>query len=141
MKNIAKENGKSLGARGRSFVGTVIASRAQKTVTVQWYRWKFLPKYDRYVKLRSKIKAHNPENISATVGDIVLIQECRPISKTKKFLIKEKQGRDMSFLASQDQLREAEAVREAKTRGKAEEEGDGGDSSTKRKISEEATES
>ncbi len=139
MKNTAKENGKTLGTRGRNFVGTVIASRAQKTVTVQWYRWKFLPKYDRYVKLRSRIKAHNPENISATVGDIVLIQECRPISKTKKFLIKEKQGRDMSFLASQDQLREAEAVREAKTRGRTEEESD--ENSTKEKSSEEETKS
>jgi len=117
-ENGQPQNSKGLGlvTRGRTLVGTVISARAQKTVTVQWYMWQFLKKYDRYVKRKSTVKAHVPDQFNISVGDIVVVQECRPLSKTKKFLVLEMRGKDFSYLASQDQLQEAAAVRDAKAR-------------------------
>jgi small subunit ribosomal protein S17 len=73
--------------RGRTFTGTVIAAKMPLTATIQWERRKFVPKYERYEKRRTRIKAHNPENINAVEGDVVVVQECRRLSKTKNFII------------------------------------------------------
>ena len=59
--------------RGRVFTGTVIAAKMTKTVTVQWERRRFIPKYERYEKRRTKLKAHNPDSIGAKEGDIVMV--------------------------------------------------------------------
>lgn len=80
---------KILKTRGRTFKGKVVSSKAQKTVTVEWNRRVYVSKYERYQNKRSKVKAHNPEEIDAKEGDIVIIKECRPISKTKKFVVVE----------------------------------------------------
>jgi small subunit ribosomal protein S17 len=77
----------TLKTRGRTFKGTVISSKAQKTVTVQWMRRVYVPKYERYHLKRSKVKAHNPVEMSAKEGDTVIIKECRPLSKTKNFVV------------------------------------------------------
>jgi len=76
--------------RGRSFVGKVISSKMQRTVLIEFGRINYLPKYERYEKRRTRLKAHNPDCISATEGDIVKVVECRPLSKTKHFVIIEK---------------------------------------------------
>lgn len=78
--------------RGRSFVGKVISAKMSKTVNVEWERRSYLYKYERYQTERSRVKAHNPAEINAQVGDTVRIAECRPISKTKKFVIIENMG-------------------------------------------------
>jgi len=79
----------SLKVRGRIFTGDVI-KKYIKTVTVRWNYQIYVPKYERYMKKRSKIKAHNPICIEANIGDKVGIVECRPISKTKKFVVVKK---------------------------------------------------
>lgn len=79
----------TISLRGKTFVGTVVSAKASKTVTVAWERRKFVPKYERYERRRSKVAAHNPENINAKEGDMVRIMECRPISKTKHFVVTE----------------------------------------------------
>ena len=66
-----------------------MSDKAQRTVTVEWNRRVYVPKYERYQKKRSKVKAHNPEEIDAKEGDEVIIKECRPISKKKKFIVVE----------------------------------------------------
>lgn len=71
--------------RGRSFTGIVISARMSKTVTVEWPRRKYVPKYQRYEKRRTRVKAH--DELGANVGDTVEIRETRPISKTKNFLV------------------------------------------------------
>jgi small subunit ribosomal protein S17 len=76
--------------RGRTFVGKVISDKMLKTVNVEWARQAYLYKYERYYPTKSRVKAHNPEHIKAKVGDMVRIAECRPISKTKKFIVIEK---------------------------------------------------
>lgn len=80
--------GKALSTRGRTFVGTVISNRMSKTVTVEWDRKKFVTKYQRYEKRRTRVKAHDP--LGLQIGDVVEIVETRPISKTKNFLVTRK---------------------------------------------------
>ncbi len=75
--------------RGRMFKGKVVSDRMAKTVTVEWGRIEKIKKYRRYMKKRTKLKAHNPSCINARTGDEVTIMECRPISKTKKFVVLE----------------------------------------------------
>ncbi|MBU0757252.1 MAG: 30S ribosomal protein S17 [Nanoarchaeota archaeon] len=79
----------SLKLRGREFIGTVLSSKAAKTVAVQWVRRVFVRKFERYEKRRTKIMAYNPLCIDAKEGDSVLIKETRPLSKTKKFCVVE----------------------------------------------------
>jgi len=81
---------KSLTTRGRTFVGKITSSKMKKTAVIEIERNHYIKKYERYEKRRTRIKAHNPENINATEGEIVKIRETRPISKTKKFTIIQK---------------------------------------------------
>lgn len=68
----------------RQIQGTVIASNTAKTIIVQVESYRKHPKYKKRVQFRSKYYAHD-ENEIAKVGDIVTIEECRPMSKTKRF--------------------------------------------------------
>jgi small subunit ribosomal protein S17 len=77
----------SVKVRGRIFTGTVVSSKMQKTVTVEWPRKKFNTKYERFEMRRTRVKAHNPESIDAKDGDLVRIAETRPLSKTKNFVV------------------------------------------------------
>jgi len=97
----------SLSTRGRIFTGVVIAEKMQRTAIVEWERRKLIPKYERYEKKRTKIKAHNPLCISAKKGEIVEIMECKPISKTKHFVIIKKAGKERLFAERQEKLAEA----------------------------------
>jgi len=110
----------SVSLRGRTFRGVVIADAMQKTVTVEWERRKHVPKYERYEKKRTRIKAHNPENINAKKGDLVEIQECRPMSKTKSFVIVKKVGEERLF-AEREQALEASKVKKKAPEKKQEE--------------------
>ena len=101
--------------RGRQFVGTVLGAKMQKTATVEWERRRYVPKYERYETRRSRVKAHNPDEIAAEHGDRVVIAECRPLSKTKKFIIIEKLGKNVELL-------EKEQSADVIERGKKEEE-------------------
>lgn len=80
---------KSYNPRGMTFVGTVVSAKASKTVSVQWERRRYVPKYERYEKRKSKVAAHVPEGMSVNEGDTVRIKETRPISKTKHFIVTE----------------------------------------------------
>ncbi|RLG74628.1 MAG: 30S ribosomal protein S17, partial [Thermoprotei archaeon] len=48
---------------------------------------RFIKKYKRYERRRSRIPAHNPPCINAKKGDLVKIAETRPISKTVSFVV------------------------------------------------------
>lgn len=77
----------SIALRGRIFIGKVISSKARKTAVVEWGHTHYLPKYERYERRHSRIVAYNPLCIEAKKGNIVRIMECRPISKTKSFVV------------------------------------------------------
>lgn len=80
----------TLSVRGRTFTGKVVSAKMSKTVNVEWDRRVYIPKYERYLKKRTRVKAHNPDCIAAKEGDMVRIIECRPLSKTKQFTVVEK---------------------------------------------------
>jgi small subunit ribosomal protein S17 len=80
----------TLPVRGQIIEGEVISDKAPKTVVVLRSYLKRIAKYERYEKRRSKIHAYNPPCINAKVGDVVRIAECRPLSKTKSFVVIEK---------------------------------------------------
>ena len=46
-----------------------------------------MPKYERYERRKSKMIVYNPECIDAKKGDVVKVAECRPLSKTKSFVV------------------------------------------------------
>jgi small subunit ribosomal protein S17 len=73
--------------RGRVFRGRVKSAKAHNTVIVEWGYHRFVPKYQRYEKCKSSVTAHNPPCIRAKEGDSVVIGECRPLSKTKSFVV------------------------------------------------------
>jgi small subunit ribosomal protein S17 len=106
----------TLKVRGKQFAGTVVSSKMQRSAIVEWEGKKFVPKFERYMRTRTKVAAHNPECITAREGDVVTVAECRPISKTKSFVIVEVQGRETKYA-----LRK-EALEEGKHRIKAKEE-------------------
>src|SRR3989344_8705007 len=87
-----------LSVRGRQFVGTIISTKMRKTAVLEFERLYHVPKYERYEKRRTKLKVHNPECISSKEGDVVKIMECRPLSKTKNFVIIEKLGTQKGFI-------------------------------------------
>jgi small subunit ribosomal protein S17 len=78
---------KSISTRGKTFTGTVVSDKMRATVVVEWERRVIIPKFQRYKKQRSKVKAHN--TIGAKEGDVVRVQETRKLSKTKNFMVTE----------------------------------------------------
>lgn len=66
--------------------GVVVGNRMQKTVVVSVERMVMHPKYKKRLKLRSKVKAHDQKN-ECQVGDQVLIVECRPLSREKRWRV------------------------------------------------------
>ena len=78
---------KTYSIRGNIFEGVVTSAKANKTVTVERILTQYIQKYERYKKIKSKIKAHNPESINAKEGDKVRVGETRRISKTKNFIV------------------------------------------------------
>jgi small subunit ribosomal protein S17 len=68
----------------RSLSGRVVSNRMHKTVTVVIERKIRHPLYHKYIRRRTKLHAHD-ENNEGGQGDLVLIQECRPLSKTKSW--------------------------------------------------------
>ena len=73
--------------RGKIIEGIVVSSKAPKTVVIRRDYLHYVPKYERYERRRSRIVAYNPECIAAKEGDRVKIAECRPLSKTKHFVV------------------------------------------------------
>lgn len=68
----------------RSFQGVVTSDKMDKTITVLVETHKKHAKYGKRVQYIKKYKAHDEEN-TAKVGDIVVIEETRPLSATKHF--------------------------------------------------------
>ncbi len=70
----------------RKMVGVVTSNKMSKTVVVEVNRYSLDPVYKKYVKQRTKYKAHD-ERDEYKVGDRVEIQEHRPLSREKRFAV------------------------------------------------------
>ncbi|UCF09013.1 MAG: 30S ribosomal protein S17 [Thermoplasmata archaeon] len=77
----------TLSVRGQIIEGIVVSDRMQSTVTVKKDYRRYIPKYERYELRTGKYAAHNPPCINAKMGSRVKIMECRPLSKTKSFVV------------------------------------------------------
>ncbi len=73
-------------ANKRTLTGRVVSDRMQKTVTVLVERRVKHPLYGKIVTRSKKYHAHD-ENRECHAGDVVLIEECRPIAKTKSWRV------------------------------------------------------
>jgi small subunit ribosomal protein S17 len=69
-------------------VGVVVSDKMDKTVVVEVKRLVSHPLYKKIIRRRKKFKAHDPEN-SCGIGDKVLIEETRPLSRDKRWRVKE----------------------------------------------------
>jgi small subunit ribosomal protein S17 len=70
----------------KKLIGTVLSDRMNKTVVVEVVRDFVHGKYKKYVKERRRYKAHDEQN-EYRVGDRVEIQEHRPMSKHKRWVV------------------------------------------------------
>lgn len=76
-----------MNTKGRKLTGTVVSDKMDKTRVVAVTRLKKHKKYPKYFKVTRRFKAHDEKNEYKS-GDKVLIQETRPISKEKRWVIK-----------------------------------------------------
>ncbi len=69
-------------------IGTVVSNKMQKTIVVEVARKKAHPLYGRVISIRKKFYAHDEKN-EAHIGDTVCIEESRPLSRLKRWTLKE----------------------------------------------------
>ena len=88
MKNVAAAE---ILGRGRTFEGFV-KKKFPKRIVVEFERTVYVPKYESYYRKKTKLHARVPENMEneIKIGDLVRIQECRPLSKIIHFILVEK---------------------------------------------------
>lgn len=70
----------------RTVIGKVISDKMNKTIIVQIERKVMHPLYGKYIRRFSKMYVHDEEN-ACKIGDLVLIQQSRPISRTKRWVL------------------------------------------------------
>lgn len=73
----------------RKLQGVVVSDKMQKTVVVEVVSQKKHPKYKKYFKINKRFKAHDEKN-DYKVGDKVIIEETRPLSKEKRWRVAKK---------------------------------------------------
>ncbi|MFN3505163.1 MAG: 30S ribosomal protein S17 [Caldimicrobium sp.] len=74
--------------RRKELIGIVVSDKMDKTVVVMVESLVKHPLYGKFIKKRKKYMAHD-ENNSCRIGDRVLIEETRPLSKRKRWRVKE----------------------------------------------------
>ena len=84
---MSEEKPATIEARARRAVrGSVISARMDKSITVLVVRQFKHPLYKKYIRRSSRLHAHDESN-DCKEGDNVLIEECRPLSKTKSWRV------------------------------------------------------
>lgn len=78
-----------LKVRGRVLSGKIVKIK-QRSGIMLLERYHSVPKYERYERRNTRITVHVPECLEIKEGDEVTVAECRPISKTKSFVVVEK---------------------------------------------------
>ncbi|MEN8205663.1 MAG: 30S ribosomal protein S17 [Pseudomonadota bacterium] len=79
-------------ATARTVTGKVTSDKMDKSATVMIERLVKHPVYGKYIRRSTKLHIHDAEN-ACKEGDMVIIEQCRPISKTKSWRLVEVVGR------------------------------------------------
>jgi small subunit ribosomal protein S17 len=69
-------------------VGRVVSDRMEKTIVVQVEERKFLRRYRKHIRRHFKFYVHDPQE-TANMGDLVKIEEARPLSRLKRWRLVE----------------------------------------------------
>jgi small subunit ribosomal protein S17 len=69
-------------ASNRTLQGRVVSDKMDKTITVLVERQVQHPIYGKFIRRSTKVHAHD-ENNECRAGDMVVVEQCRPLSKTK----------------------------------------------------------
>ena len=79
---------KKIYSRGRIFEG-VVKKKFHKRVVIEFGRMIYIKKYERYAKSKTRIHARLPVNMEKeiNIGDLIKVQECRPLSKIIHFIV------------------------------------------------------
>jgi small subunit ribosomal protein S17 len=72
----------------KEVIGDVVSNRLKKTIVVQVVRKRSHPLYTRVISKAKKFYAHDEKN-EAHIGDVVRLEETRPLSKLKRWRLKE----------------------------------------------------
>jgi small subunit ribosomal protein S17 len=72
---------------GRTLVGEVVSAKAKSSVTVAVVRVGAHPLYGKYIKRTTRVLAHDEGNESRE-GDVVEIEQCRPVSRRKSWKLR-----------------------------------------------------
>ena len=102
----------NLSVRGNVFTGRVVSTKPGKTAIVERTIVRYVPKYERYRKSKSRVTAHNPDCISAKEDDLVRIGETRKISKTKSFVVMKITGKKTIIKGEEDTFQDKKRVKE-----------------------------
>lgn len=70
----------------RSITGKVVSNKMDKTIVVMGERKVKHPLYGKFIRRSTKYRAHDAKNVCSE-GDLVMIKECRPYSKTKNWAL------------------------------------------------------
>lgn len=79
----------------RTVIGKVVSNKMDKTIIVQIERKVKHPLYGKYMRRFSKMCAHDDQN-TCMIGDVVMIKQSRPLSKTKHWVLVEVMERAQS---------------------------------------------
>jgi len=81
-------NERNIVTRGRIFEG-IVTKKFPKRIVVEFERMIYVRKYERYAKLKTKIHARVLDSMEkeVNIGDLVRVQECRPLSKIIHFVV------------------------------------------------------
>ena len=77
---------------GRTVTGMVVSNKMDKSATVLIERKVKHPVYGKYIRRSTKLHVHDADNVCQE-GDVVTIEQCRPLSKTKSWRLVEIVGR------------------------------------------------
>jgi small subunit ribosomal protein S17 len=77
----------SLRIRGKLLTGKVVSVAARNMAVVQRESTKYNNKYMRYLKKRHRLHAHLSPCLDLKLGDVAMVAECKPISKTVSFVV------------------------------------------------------
>jgi small subunit ribosomal protein S17 len=88
METQAAQGSPVIRRRRQEKLGRVISDKMEKTVVVEVVRLVMDPLYRKYLRRRSRFMAHDEKN-ECKVGDRVRIEETRPLSRHKRWIVKE----------------------------------------------------